>query len=191
MNERNTKTRTGTDVKNKREIPQRAWANLNDQTRCPVEAYKLYKSKRPVNFSKPEDPFYIQENTNPNKSTRWYKSQIVGISGHRNIQSISSYSKLNPSKHKEIASCILGGCDDRIQASQTLVTIDNNVGERNVHQTTTTFERQISVGQGHAAPAGLNYIFGAPIYGGTFNINIQSVPDNNPQQRKRRRSYLQ
>ncbi|VDI15060.1 Hypothetical predicted protein [Mytilus galloprovincialis] len=79
MNERNTKTRTGTDVKNKREIPQRAWANLNDQTRCPVEAYKLYKSKRPVNFSKPEDPFYIQENTNPNKSTRWYKSQIVGV----------------------------------------------------------------------------------------------------------------
>lgn len=79
MNERNTKTRTGTDVKNKREIPQRAWANLTDQTRCPVEAYKLYKSKRPVNFSKPEDPFYIQENTNPNKSTRWYKSQIVGV----------------------------------------------------------------------------------------------------------------
>ncbi|CAC5386601.1 unnamed protein product [Mytilus coruscus] len=32
MNERNTKTRTGTDVKNKREIPQRAWANLNDQS---------------------------------------------------------------------------------------------------------------------------------------------------------------
>ena len=27
MNERNTKTRTGVDVKNKREIPQRAWAN--------------------------------------------------------------------------------------------------------------------------------------------------------------------
>ena len=79
MNERNTKTRTGTDVKNKREIPQRAWINLNDQTRCPVEAYKLYKSKRPVNFSKPEDPFYIQANTNLNESTRWYKSQIVGV----------------------------------------------------------------------------------------------------------------
>jgi hypothetical protein len=51
-NERNTKTRTGTDVKNKREIPQRAWANVNNQSRCPVKAYKLYKSKRPLrNFN--------------------------------------------------------------------------------------------------------------------------------------------
>ncbi|CAC5392624.1 unnamed protein product [Mytilus coruscus] len=70
------------------------------------------------------------------------------ISGHRNIQSISSYSKLNPNKDKEIAGCIIGSCEDRIQASQTLVTIDNNQGERNIHQTTTTSERQISVGQG-------------------------------------------
>jgi hypothetical protein len=67
MNERNTKTRTRTDVKNKREIPQRAWPNVNNQSRCPVEAYKLYKSKRPPNFCKADDPFYIQENTNPNK----------------------------------------------------------------------------------------------------------------------------
>ena len=78
MKERNTKTRTGTDVKNKREIPQRAWANVNNQSRCPVEAYKLYKSKRPANFCKADDPFYIQENTNPNKSVRWFKCQIVG-----------------------------------------------------------------------------------------------------------------
>jgi hypothetical protein len=35
MNERNTKTRTGADVKNKGEIPQRAWANVNNQSRCP------------------------------------------------------------------------------------------------------------------------------------------------------------
>jgi hypothetical protein len=79
MNERNTKTRTGTDVKNKREIPQRTWDNVNNQSRCPVEAYKLYKSKRPPNFCKADDPFYIQENTNPNKSVRWFKCQIVGV----------------------------------------------------------------------------------------------------------------
>jgi hypothetical protein len=35
--------------------------------------------------------------------------------------------------------------------------------------------------------AGVNYIFGAPIYGGTFNINITTVPEDQPQQRKRRR----
>ena len=66
------------------------------------------------------------------------------------------------------------------------MTIDTN---RDTNQTTTkTSERQISVvGQGQVAPAGLNYVFGAPIYGGTFNIHINNVPGDQPLQRKRRR----
>ena len=90
----------------------------------------------------------------------------------------------NPKKHKEIASCILDSHEDRIQSSQTLVTIDTN--QRNIHQTTKTSEISV-VGQGRTARAGVNYIFGAPIYGGTFNINITTVPEDQPQQRKRRR----
>ena len=36
-------------------------------------------------------------------------------------------------------------------------------------------------------PLPVNYIFEAPIYGGTFNISITTVPEDQPQQRKRRR----
>ncbi|XP_076081788.1 uncharacterized protein LOC143052605 [Mytilus galloprovincialis] len=279
MNERNTKTRTGANLKNTREIPQRAWATT-DQTKCPVAAYKLYKSKRPTKYSKPEDPFYIQENNNPDKSALWFKAQRIGInklgkfmkkmalntgiikehtqndenqplddntnrrltnhsarrfmlqklddegiehnhikqiSGHKNIQSITTYSKLNPQKHKQIAQCILGNQDheaeneQQIQSSQTTRTVtmgrqcilgnqDENeqqiqssqttrtvtMGRQAVHQTQT----QLVVGQSqsHDAPrSGMNYIFGAPIYGGTFNININNTsPSVQPPQKKRR-----
>jgi hypothetical protein len=81
MNERNTKTRTGRNRRDKRSIPQRPFENIEQpekcavqvyllykSEKCAVQAYLLYKSKRPINFSKPDDPFYIQENTNLQKS---------------------------------------------------------------------------------------------------------------------------
>ncbi|CAC5412064.1 unnamed protein product [Mytilus coruscus] len=77
MNKSNTKTRTGANLKNTREIL--AWDNATDPSKCPVEAFKLYKSKIPTKYSKPEDPFYCQENTNPDKSILWFKAQRVGI----------------------------------------------------------------------------------------------------------------
>ncbi|XP_052080614.1 transcriptional regulator QRICH1-like [Mytilus californianus] len=79
MNERNTKTRTGKSLRDQRDIPQMAWANPENELKCPVHAYKLYRSKRPLKFSNPTDPFYIQENTNREKSGLWYKSQPIGI----------------------------------------------------------------------------------------------------------------
>jgi hypothetical protein len=77
MMERNTKARI--DIKIRRDIPQRAWANKDDPSRCPVVAYKLYRSKRPIKYWNPDDPFYIQQNTNPEKSALWFKSQPVGV----------------------------------------------------------------------------------------------------------------
>ena len=79
MMERNTKTRTGIHIKNQREIPQRDWANKDDSSRCPVATYKLYRSKRPIKYWNPDDPLYIQQNTNPEKSALWFKSQPVAV----------------------------------------------------------------------------------------------------------------
>ncbi|CAG2212764.1 MEGF10_11 [Mytilus edulis] len=66
-------------LRDQRDIPQMAWANPENELKCPVHAYKLYKSKRPLKYSNPTDPFYIQENTNREKSGLWYKSQPIGI----------------------------------------------------------------------------------------------------------------
>ena len=49
-------------------IAQRVWANKVDPSRCPVAAYKLCKSKRPIKYCNPDDP-----------SALWFKSQPVGV----------------------------------------------------------------------------------------------------------------
>ncbi|XP_052090581.1 uncharacterized protein LOC127727174 [Mytilus californianus] len=53
---------------------------------------KLYNSKRPSKYSKPEDPFYIQENTNPDKSILRFKAQRVGVGfEYRNGKKVICY----------------------------------------------------------------------------------------------------
>ena len=49
-NERQTKTRTGTDINNIRVQKPRMYATPGLDT-CPVETYKVYASHRPENFS--------------------------------------------------------------------------------------------------------------------------------------------
>jgi hypothetical protein len=56
------------------------WSNLENSDRCHVTAYKKYKELRPVKCSSDNDSFYISSNTAfGNKSTKWFKSQPVGI----------------------------------------------------------------------------------------------------------------
>ena len=81
-NERQTKTRTGDDVRNIRDKCPRAWSNPDNPNRCPVAAYKLYKEKRPAKISGSTDPYYIAPIThdkNPAITDRWFISQPVGV----------------------------------------------------------------------------------------------------------------
>ena len=82
FSERQSKTRTGEDIRNIRKMCPRAWANPENPDRCPVAAYKLYAEKRPVDFCNPDDPYYIATVTNdkyPAKSARWFLRQPVGV----------------------------------------------------------------------------------------------------------------
>lgn len=111
-------------------------------------------------------------------------------SGPKHIHSIS---ELKPKKRQAIARCILcnrsnNSCvtyREQIPSSQTKRTM--TVGHQ-VIQTETT-EGQHKFGQDHVVSSipGLSYIFGAPIYGGTINININNtLPPVRPPQKKRR-----
>ena len=77
-NERQTKTRTGENVNNIRTKP-RMYATYDD--RCPVATYKKYMDKRPENFSRPDDPFYLSVVTNnksPREDQQWYLRLPMG-----------------------------------------------------------------------------------------------------------------
>ncbi|VDH94527.1 Hypothetical predicted protein [Mytilus galloprovincialis] len=76
-------------------------------------------------------------------------NHIKQISGHKNIQSISTYSKLNSKKHQEISRTILADKSENMQSSQTTrtVTINNNpVGQNEFQnvQKTAVSENQVS-----------------------------------------------
>ena len=156
FNERQTKTRQGDDTTDIRKIQPKLWANKQNKNRCPVEVYKKYSLRRPGNFSKPEDPFYVATSTRftGTVNEKWFlrlpigvnklntimkrmavtletgenrkltnhsarktllqnladknvhPTDIIQISGHKNIQSVLNYSNLNKNKHKRVSSLI-------------------------------------------------------------------------------------
>lgn len=77
--ERQTKTRPGSNPKNVRAVPPRAWATPKTPSRCPVATYKVYQSRRPPTYCHDDAPYYIATNTNMDKSSRWFKCQPVGV----------------------------------------------------------------------------------------------------------------
>ena len=151
LQERQTKTRTGTNISDVREITPKMYATPEDKERCPIELYKLYASKRPLDFCQPDHPFYIACRTSSQKidNENWFMKMTLGekkiggllkamaadggldenkrltnhstrkhlvqkirdsgiaptdimqISGHKNIQSVMNYSAMSEEKHKQ------------------------------------------------------------------------------------------
>ncbi|WAR31364.1 hypothetical protein MAR_033906 [Mya arenaria] len=59
LNEHQTKTRTGSNITDVRDVTPKIFAMPEDIERCPVHAYKLYAVQRPTDFCTSDDPFYI------------------------------------------------------------------------------------------------------------------------------------
>ncbi|CAG2204141.1 unnamed protein product [Mytilus edulis] len=155
LNERQTKTRTGENVNDIRNVSPKMYECVGE--RDPVALYEKFASKRPSGMSNEMDPFYITKRTIPltgaenklwfirqrlgskslasvrkvmkekdnlddnkrltNHSARKYLVQklkdnnvqdtdIMQISGHKNVQSIRNYSALNEDKHKQISNVL-------------------------------------------------------------------------------------
>lgn len=76
--ERQTKTRTGKDPNNIRKFKPKVWAVKNKPERCPVNAYKIYRSQRPEDMNNPEAPFFLSINHRHTEKTLWFKSTPMG-----------------------------------------------------------------------------------------------------------------
>ncbi|XP_071148715.1 uncharacterized protein [Mytilus edulis] len=153
--------------------------NPNDENQPPNSTRHRSLTKHPtkrLKLQKPDDEG-IQHNHSKQKSRP------------KNIHSISN---MKHEKHQEIARGILCNRSDnsyvtqseQLQSSQTKCTM--TMGHQ-VIQTETT-EGQHKIGQDHVFPSipGLSCIFGAPIYGGTINININNTLPPVRRQKKRR-----
>ena len=183
LNERQTKTRTGDDVTDVREVTPKMFAT--GDIHCPVEAYKVYSSKRPRSMMDSDSPFYVACRTvqlhDPEKEI-WFINQRVGqkklgkmmkmmqtegklnpakrltnhsarkhlvqklrdsdvaptdimqISGHKNIQSVMTYSKMSDKQHRLCSDILSNSTTSKIHKSQTVssTTIMHNNDKENV-----------------------------------------------------------
>lgn len=82
FNERQTKTRTGSDYGNVRAVPPKMFAT--DQTeRDPVAVYKFFARKRPEEMNQDDAPFYLAVNNGLKADSlarkSWFKSGAVGV----------------------------------------------------------------------------------------------------------------
>ena len=63
-----------------RAFAPKAYANKDNSDKCPIQAYKLYKSYRPSNYLDDESPFYVAINHSWTPKSRycWYKNTPMG-----------------------------------------------------------------------------------------------------------------
>ena len=82
LNERQTKTRTGSDCSDVRAMPPKMFAT-DESEKDPVVAYKLYAQKRPDIMNENDSPFYLAVNSNLKaeslQTKEWFKVGPVGI----------------------------------------------------------------------------------------------------------------
>ena len=112
-NEAQSKTRTGDNINNIRTKP-RIYATYDN--RCPVATYKKYMNKRPENFSRPDDHFYLSVVTNNkspniNKDQHWYLRLPMGKHKLSTLMEKKWYMKANLQNLKN---------DLRIQARENI-----------------------------------------------------------------------
>ena len=86
-NERQTKIRTGEDLRNTRESKPRMY-EIPSSEHCPVKMYNAYKSKRPADFNEADKPFYLAAATKvnaPDDKQQWFVRCPVGRNKLNNI----------------------------------------------------------------------------------------------------------
>ena len=79
-NERQTKTRTGSQPKDTRTVKPKMFA-VRGSERDPVLFYRQYASKRPDDMNNKDSPFYLAINhtRNPASGKPWFTSAPMGV----------------------------------------------------------------------------------------------------------------
>lgn len=93
--ERQTKTRTGGDPSNTRKFKPKVWNVKDKPDRCPVKAYKIYRSQRPPQMNTSDAPFVLSINHRRTAKTHWFKNMPMG---RNHIYGLVSNMKKNCSK---------------------------------------------------------------------------------------------
>ena len=96
-------------------------------------------------------------------------NQIMQISGHKNITSLNSYSRITNAQHQHIGQMLSG----QQQSAIVSVTETSTAAQLNIPTQISSTATRTVTSQQTSFP--INSIFAGPIHGGTFNIQITNA----------------
>ncbi|CAB4012922.1 zinc finger MYM-type 2-like [Paramuricea clavata] len=209
FNERQTKTRTGSDCRDVRKMAPKMFATDGSE-RDPVVVYKLYERKRPGKMNEDDSPFYLAVNNTLKKESlqtkEWFKAAAVGInklnslmktmaqkaginnerlrnhsgrktmiqtlsendippthiaqlSGHKNLKSLESYSKVSSKQEMQMSKVLSGYTSGSAAKTSSDKTVNSPPTCSPISE----------------AQQAMALFSGAVIKGGNFSININTV----------------
>ena len=112
-------------------------------------------------------------------------TEIMQITGHKNVHSVNNYSSLSENKHKNIS---------RITSNATTYQqMPNPYGQNslclNQFNSMAQHNQNLNNTATRTVQGGLNSMFSGNIFGGTFNINVINEKPSSPQKKRRRIIY--
>ena len=244
LNERQTKTRTGENLSDVREVTPKIYeAEGESPERDPIKIYEIYSMKRHNNFSNADGPLYIAPRIIPledSKTNIWFLRKKVGerklaglmkkmkengkldinkrltnhsarkyllqklrehnlegtdimqISGHKNVASINNYSKISEEKHKQISK-ILSNTETNSNSNINAlipVTVVSNLPRTTSTCTNSTASSTSDVScrsnpnvSSYCANTNMSseissMFYGAVLHVNTLNVNVYTNPHN-------------
>ena len=139
--------------------------------KCPARAYKVYAEKRPAEMETSDAPFTLTINNVKSGNNDVPQTDIMQLSGHKNVQSITRYSTVS---QKEQSHTLTGFSSEEI-APQS----GSSIPEKRKHEfdevTYPTFRPTFSQQSKQAAQQTLSLFWGAIISGGHTGVAINTL----------------
>ncbi|CAB4014174.1 Hypothetical predicted protein [Paramuricea clavata] len=187
-NERQTKTRSGENTRDARKVTPKMFS-VPGNKRDPIAAYKLFAEKRPAQMNSDDSPFYLAVNNLKKPESvsckAWFKkapaealvsqnfppTDIIQLSGHKNLQSVTHYSTVNESQQMEMSRTLSSVATGKLSHLSNLTTANSGVEvHSSMNRQKTTSEHNVQ--EQHAMPA---LFSNATISGGSINISINTL----------------
>ena len=147
---------------------------MPNNQKCPARAYKVYAEKRTAEMETDDAPFTLTINNVKSGNNDVPQTDIMQLSGHKNVQSITRYSTVSQKQQLNMSHTLTGFSSGEI-APQS----GSSIPEKRKHEfdelTYPTFRPTFSQQSKQAAQQTLSLFWGAIVSGGHIGVAINTL----------------
>lgn len=105
------------------------------------------------------------------KKAKVSNTDIIQVTGHKNVNSITSYDAMDYERQKEFSEKLVPTTSSSATASHSDVSTTHDVGDTNINATAHSYVSDVKSSTNPIKP--VVFFGGANITGGTFNVNVE------------------